>query len=108
MRNRLKNIKETTMRKVLFVLCSILLPCLVFAGDFYSGMKDVDKDTCRKVAAKGYEKGKRDWRYGIKDCNKWDIFSSPPKRNWECTLGSIIMSGMHGKAIDGSISVVLS
>lgn len=41
-----------------------------YAGDYYSGMSNVDKETCLKAATIGEAKGKKDRRVGIYDNNK--------------------------------------
>ena len=68
------------MKYLLLIGFLLSLVGTTYAGDYYSGMTNVDKDTCIKTASIGEAKGKKDRRDGIRDNNKWDfVYKICPK-----------------------------
>jgi hypothetical protein len=61
------------MKRLMLVGFLVALISTSYAGDFYSGMSKVDKETCLKAASIGEAKGKKDRKAGIYDNNKMDF-----------------------------------
>lgn len=61
------------MKYLLLIGLLLSLISTTYAGDYYSNMKYLDKETCQGAARIGQTKGIRDRSVGIKDNNKFDF-----------------------------------